>query len=552
MAKDAADAALQVRLTEGLRWLEEEEPYQRMAPKGDEKLRSKMCVNGKQFEEYRDAGYLRFIKAQEAKGYARLFLVPEDAKKRWRVIIHTLSANSILEVGTKFKLPSVEEVKRTVEQGSWYAELDMSSWFSQFALHERVQKFFAIKKNKRDTFAHTRLPMGFRQACHIAQAATEALAAKSKRHCKVLIYIDNILFVGRTKEEVRDALKIFYEQCVEANATINGIAGAEDLEAKISREVTFLGMRFERTADSILVDITEKTRAKLELTADRLETQSTKRNFVALLSVLCFCSRVLGIKRCAFYNAIQAWRSIHPPGKEASEEDIADFWDGKIALSAAAKESIRVWVDEVKTMRRCTLRPAFCGDSYPAGLLITDASGDGWSGWHIDRSSEIKIINGKNTCASKHSSITEPWALFHAIKHLTTPESTDKIVLFSDNTGLVFGVNKGFAKSWAINRVISLIQERRPNIEIFAVHVPGEHNIADAHSRGLECTVDKQKDFVQWMGCLPTMVAKTLNGFVAKALPCDNVPYRSGIISIPARSVPVVDSDRDAFLAWSY
>ena len=82
------------RVIKEIRWLQEEDEYIRLWSPVSEVAKRQATVRMKSagFEMLKDVGYVELLSQfTEIRGLCRLFCVPEYAKKRWRVITHTLS-----------------------------------------------------------------------------------------------------------------------------------------------------------------------------------------------------------------------------------------------------------------------------------------------------------------------------------------------------------------------------------------------------------------------------------------------------------------------------
>jgi hypothetical protein len=74
-------------------------------------------------------------------------------------------------------------------------QFDAASFYDQFALSPDVSEYFCFKSGGQ-SWRYTALPMGFRPACSVAQAAMMTLADVNVPGVSTFVYIDNVLFTG--------------------------------------------------------------------------------------------------------------------------------------------------------------------------------------------------------------------------------------------------------------------------------------------------------------------------------------------------------------------
>jgi hypothetical protein len=421
-----------------------------------------------------------------------------------------------------FKLPTIGEVKRNVYEAEYLCAIDMSSWFSQFGLSKEVRQFFC-SQGPETWEAHTRLPMGFRGACIIAQRAAQILAHTASTKCRTLVYIDNILFSG-TKEEVVAGLTCFVESAVAVGAQINEIPDPTsiDFDGLISTKVNFCGMVLDAANRS--VTISNKTLSKIDDLAAVEGSEWTYRHTAAILSILLFSSRVLDRSLAERFRCFEIWRRFKPP----QDHRLADeFWDSKIRLSALDRILIKDWIADIQQNPSSILSVPWEGQD-PDLIAITDASKSHWAGITLDTSGGVTQTCGWSRCHSSASAVTEPWALYNTIMETTKESDSLKVLMLTDNKGLFYAVNKGFARAFSANRVVALLQKRRPQLRLRAVFVPGEQNLSNDLSRGQATSEESKKQFLQWAAASADLPAEVKRVIAGAGLPRLSIPYVLG------------------------
>ena len=522
-----ADEVLKNEWTRAESWLNSTENYAEVAPTSKEKKMARVRMNAQRFGEYCKAELCEEVPngAEKAGGYTRLFLCPEDERvpPRFRVISHCVSANQIKKT-EDFSLPKLDEILGLAEEHPFAVTMDMTAFFNQFELSEDVRKIFSFFRGPR-RFQHTRLPMGFRQACFVAQTAMRILAkrAVSETGVSAKIHIDNIVMFG-SKEAVEKAAKIFIDDCQLAGATIG------EVQTTPCTKIKFGGMLLDLLDKK--VEVLPKTLKKLDLLNQA--AFETHRRLAGVLSSSLFCSRVLGINLAEKWEIFELWRAFKPPSSD-DQQAIETFWESEPKVKDETKALIRSWVDEIFATGRANITVKFDG-LRPDRVYLGDASKDFYAGIALDGTQQIYSVVGKNSTKSKSSSVTEPWAVYHMITNTTERYDQLDIVVGTDNSGTMAAINRGFARSWHANRVAQLLAQHRPHIRVHAFHIPGVNNPADPLSRGRDLEAS------HW-----ARVAEAAEGFspavkrviAEAAFRAPHIPFRLGV---SATQLPITDT----------
>jgi hypothetical protein len=246
----------------------------------------------------------------------------------------------------------------------YVVDFDLSSWYDQFLLHPKVQRYFGIRTTK-GTFVHRTLPMGFRPACLVAQTASEILGDLPDRERLFLaIYIDNFLISADTPEECIAAGNAFVERCRQAGAILND--NDIPMEATVKQQFEFLGVKYDLVAET--VQQSEKTIRKLEVVNEVMETQMTHRQVAAVFGLLFWANSVLPMDLSQFFNALRYYR------KQGSVHD--HEWNNTAEQpSAQVKRELREWVRQALTAKPQPLRIV---DPPEEATILVDASSYGW------------------------------------------------------------------------------------------------------------------------------------------------------------------------------
>jgi len=460
--------------------------------------------------EFKDAGYLEVL-AGEPLGCVHMFLVPEDHKTRFRVIAHTLTVNTILNF-QRFALPRIEEIRGAMQGASHGISMDMAAWFHQFELDETVRDYFATTHNKRK-YRLTRLPMGTRSACAVAQTAAMALTLRAARlNVKIFIYIDNILILG-SEEAVAAAREAFTQDCAAVGAQIN------EFDPTPSTTIEYCGMQLDLLEKTI--DVSQRTIDKAKVLFD-CRDQWTNRLFAGFMATLAFITRVRQGSLAHIYETMHSWRTVHYKAQREPE-----CWDDSFVIPTSLYHQLHEFYTTTAAPKPTKVNFRRPVDS----ILLVDACEKGWGAIHISKEGVIRCGAGEATNAKwKHSSVSEPWGWYFAVRNLV--RDGDACLVLSDNEALKHTVASKCARAWDYNETIRRTLDLRPHSQIDVEHFPGECNLADKLSRGESCAAgdSTHKKFQTWcterMTDLPiTDQLKTALGSLAAS----HIPYRKGI-----------------------
>ena len=155
------------------------------------------------------------------RGTIRLFLVPEDAKRRFRVIKHTVDYNN--RYGRETLWPSTNATKRSARsailRGDGAIVIDLAAFFDQILLSNAASWCQAFKVGNR-LYRNLRLPMGGRHSTCIGTALIRVLLAFDMPDVAVDWATDAARFVG-PREAVIDAAWEFVQRCRHVGAKAN-------------------------------------------------------------------------------------------------------------------------------------------------------------------------------------------------------------------------------------------------------------------------------------------------------------------------------------------
>ena len=137
-----------------------------------------------------------------------------------RLIQDCRPLNQAYEKPPEMFLPKIHELIQEVLGNEYVGQADAISMFYQFALHEDVQKYFAVLLNgPRGAYTEgrmTRMSMGFSWAPAIGQRCANVLIRDLG-----VAWVDNFLLLAKTTEEYEAKRKVFLDRCHSVNMQLD-------------------------------------------------------------------------------------------------------------------------------------------------------------------------------------------------------------------------------------------------------------------------------------------------------------------------------------------
>ena len=381
-------------------------------------------------------------------------------------------------------------------RGGFAASLDLSSFFDQFRLGKRIRKFFGIRCGREITrFAV--LPMGFRPSAQIAQCFTWALLEQlgNDTDSAVLSYIDNILIVAKTKEEVRR----IRTEILNRAKTFGAIFNQEGINDDPSHKFEFLGEAFDLGVDNskpVSRSLSKKTITKLSLLdLDWLFPLTagppppiTVRQLAAVVGLSLFASGS-GLPDNDIWKRQAALRFYRDQLR--FDTGSRHMWDQPITpMPASVQIAFRTWISELRLNTPHSIIPMTNGE--PRDVIFTDASAVGWGAVHLDHVGALHVRQGQwsaddhqrwNLSSSVNS---EPLAIQRALCTCITPGPSSNVLVYTDHEPLKSAMLADCAKTWAYWDLQKTIKTFPGQIRIQFVR--GELNPADRFSRSFPAT----------------------------------------------------------------
>ena len=115
----------------------------------------------------------------------------------------------------RYPIPKVEDLFTTLTCGQTFSKLDLSQAYQQLPLDD-LSKQYVVINTHRGLFRYTRLPYGISSAPGIFQRVMESVL---QGIAGVIVYIDDILVTGSSKEEHNQRLEEVLSETGEGRST---------------------------------------------------------------------------------------------------------------------------------------------------------------------------------------------------------------------------------------------------------------------------------------------------------------------------------------------
>ncbi|PHR97879.1 MAG: hypothetical protein COA68_12070 [Oceanobacter sp.] len=470
-------------VTDALRWLNDAKLYRRLASRLRAPRQPRpMGLTSADVDIMTTLGRYEDIEEAQVRGLANVFSVVELAKQRRRHILEPILNDAlVVEDFAGISLPTPQSVRAGLRRYS--AQFDASSFYDQFELSPEVAAFFAFRVRPGVFRRYTRLPMGFRPACSIAQAIMELLADVDVAGVQAFVYIDNVLFTGDDRDSVLEAGRRFRERGLQCNVTLNDptVPLADLVDATV---FDFLGAEYDAVAST--VRNTTKTEAKLRTALDVLSAPRppTLRQLAAVFGLLFWGQQITPLRLAPYFSALRAFRLLPLEASQA-------HWNAPAPpLSPVAHLQLRQWLLLAATRpSRPLIDPPV---PTPEFRMWVDASAFGW-GAVVERTEDSSILRvGRPWSAEDRlvyniasSVVAEPLGMRRAIAAIATT-ATRAIEVHTDHEPLVCAWRAGRGRVATYNDCLLAVQAAFPELRVDVQFVAGIANGgADAISRGL-------------------------------------------------------------------
>ena len=281
------------------------------------------------------------------KGWIVVFLTPEDAKLRWRVIKHPIGYNDTHGKDTVEKCGNA--TRRSARQAIPSAEcaiaVDLAGFFDQLRLPGDISWHQCFRVGNK-IYRNLRVPMGGRHSTQIATAVTRMLLSFDHQGVRVDYCTDNVRFTG-PRHLVVQAAETFLKRCSVARAKLNEI----DVDSFTKADVENLVAREHSDYVGEVADFGNKTICcrqkhvdKLLALVNALRGIVTTRQLFAPYAMLLYMSETLGLRLDAHWPARQFYSEM-----ARSLATNHDLWNARNDTRPPA--DFHLWVSEALANR---------------------------------------------------------------------------------------------------------------------------------------------------------------------------------------------------------
>ena len=463
------------------RWLEEDDSYSLVV---ETKEVPKGRVSADDVKKMVEFGVIEEVPAEQIRGRVRIFTAGEPAKQRRRPIKNTADINDIYGKESLLGLtfPTKADIIAMLHKGSHMAAFDFSAWYDHFPLNVAIRNRLCFKAGNGKTYRLRVLGMGQRQACEIAQAATDAIRDFPRSSAASLSIIDNVLFVGTPSDCAADALA-FYRRAGQAGATLNDVTSEAEALDMISTAGDWGGIHLDFTDKTAC--LAEKTVAKTRASFGNM-AQWTYRLFAAHVGLLFWAVGIIDVPVHKYYDLL---KFVGEVGRRMQANP--DQWDDPIELWSGAKSCLEEWTRlvldnvprRVPAETEADLFVACDASRWGYGFVAFDAltgavhhHGEKWR-W--------PLVQRYGRAAFQRSVFTEPLGIVNSMCRLLHPEKPRTVRIGTDNTPSEATFRRGFnSRSFHLNACVSRLKTLFPHHRFELVYVPGPLNPSDGVSRG--------------------------------------------------------------------
>ena len=399
-----------------------------------------------------------------------IYTVPKKDSAKRRPVHNLRWINSHLP-RIKFKMSTMKDVKAAITKGCYMTSIDLSDCFWGLPVHKKDQKYLGFRWRGR-TYRFKVLPFGLSLSpLIITKLYKHVVEHLQLQGHKVVIYIDDMLILGRDKKACEAATRAALDLLERLGSVVN----FEKSSLEPAQEIEYLGF----CLNSADMTITAPKKKLANLTKAIRQLVNKRDNCTARM-----IASVLG-KINSMADALFPTR-VHTMGLE--EDKLRAIregdWDSTTSLSEEATQDLKWWKENVYAMNGRSLLPPTidvrCG---------TDASDYGWGAWmetpngvvrwggYFSRRQQAHHINYKELLAVHYMLLGPPDRDFLKNKVLG---------LGIDNTTAMWYLRKMGGRNPKLARLAQKIFTTTTTLKasMTTFHVPGVLNvIADEESR---------------------------------------------------------------------
>ena len=408
---------------------------------------------------------IRRVQDHEIHFSSTFFLVPKKGGT-WRPILNLKPLNRFIRP-PHFRMESLQAILPELETGWWAASLDLRDAYLHVPMHHSSRKWLGFYVNQ-VPYQFTCLPFGLSTAPRTFTRVVKVVAESLRRRGhRIFVYLDDWLLVAPSRPQ----LLLTIATTRELIQRLGLIENTKKSQLTPVQQIEFLGARLDFQQGRVFPTL-ERVNTVVSCAESLLQKRKPPASLwmrflglaASLVAMLPFCRmhmRVVQLHVLWEFNI-----RVQPLSTE-------------IPKSISVCRALRWWTVPRNFLPGCpfTSRASSC-------TLTTDASKTGWGGHFRDiQMSGLWTTN----VAKNHINTLELWAVHLALRRIRHLVKGHKVTVECDNMTVVSYLNRqGGTKSRTLcTQTLQVLRWcQRHDIEILAVHLPGEDNtLADALSR---------------------------------------------------------------------
>ena len=149
---------------------------------------------------------------------SRAFSVPQEPKRRRRIIFDAIGENVLCHDCPKIRINGTKVIRRIAKQNKFAASFDFKAWFFQF---RALGQYYAFRDTSGQWYAPVRAPMGHKFHVFCAHTVTKVLLSMALVESSVArVAYDVISTTFSWHTMIQHSCKPFHLVCRRYNATI--------------------------------------------------------------------------------------------------------------------------------------------------------------------------------------------------------------------------------------------------------------------------------------------------------------------------------------------
>ena len=427
----------------------------------------------KEIKKFLDQGIIEPTTFQPGDYVSNLFARPKKTPGEIRLILNLKHLNMFVPT-VHFKMESLDMALKLLRPNMYMASIDLTNSFYHLLVKEKDRKFLKFSCLGQ-TYRFSSLPMGFKHSpLWFTKIMKIPLAFLRKHyHCIIICYIDDLLILGYTKDEVHNSVAYVANLLQILGFHIN----REKSELDPTQKIEFLGFILDSV--NMTISLTPAKIAKIKSLASQvLEQQVFTIRFLAQFLGNCVAS----------FPAVE-YGPYHTKEIEISKiQALKDsHWDFEsfMSLSEWAIPHVQWWHDNIELPQVHKLS-LLAPPNNEQIHLFTDASKTGW-GVYFPLTGEKTGGLWSPEEQKLHINAQELAGVYFGALLFLKNIKNHTVHLHTDNQVALFALRtQGSTRSPWCNKYTAKIMQlfEQNNLHLIVSYVRSEHNVqADAASR---------------------------------------------------------------------